>query len=363
MPIGEGKTFISEAEVDILRWRWRLREHPNYPESLWPTYDSPASFVDAIFSNRKYVDEMKVLKRTKCPGRRHRGALLKATKRMRLAGHLRTESMVYQFWDGPKTPQQSSALGRIGIVSIIKERLAEILASIPQAEGQPRGPLKVSTGELARFLSNDRGTSIFHTEKLLTRLENGCFVGERAVAGLCERLGIHFDDVLFVQPVIYEPKKALNDRRRQTLYDRRHKRDKFYLQTRCKFPPKLPAEPWIGSEPDLHELIVRDKTRCKVESHGLDGLAQGIQISHVMLRLSEINEVIVECRRLPREHATSKLKAISVKLADSDLAAWVSYIPGSGDRDPDGASRLIITIDKYSVDHHSVKIEGLFSLL
>jgi hypothetical protein len=377
MPIGTKKsTFITQAIIDKLaKERSWPREHRDWPEYLWrieiprvdehsskasPSCDSlPSSLeqdegspilpineieedgifgdegakeddvvptlttredVDRVFTGKGAVFGFDVFKVTICKrpgGVVHRGALV------------RSGGNVFQLWDGPKTRQRRSVLGRIGSIGIICEGIEQELLL------KRNMPKPARTSDLARFVSGNDLAEIKSAAKLLDRVNHGCFVEDLHLARICSRLGLTVEDVAFVHPTIFVG--ANTDR------------GAAYAETRSEFPPQLPAIRWIGSELELYERIVGENGHFKLEVKNLRGLT-GEQFG------GKIKFIIETCWRHGREEAPRRLIQLSDDMARAGLAAWVSFIAGSGDGDPEGRAKLIITIDNEKVDHKFIRV-------
>lgn len=337
MPISEATSAIpEEAILALIKRGWGIREHPDYPDTLWLKTYLDRNFHRSIFSGLK-TDGFEVVRKGNCPGRNHRGVVIRKP----------TAANVYQVFEG-RTRKPTICIGRIGVVSIIKQRIQEALTESPTSSTR-----KISDGELARFISGGRNEVVHSVAKLLKRLDEGCLVTEDEIAAHFDRLGVHFEELMFVHSPPYK------NRDRQL----RQARDTAYQLTAVGHLRQIGAELWAGSEPRLYNLLRCEKAACRIQSCGLGGLAAGLSIEKILKVLSEIKIELDACRMLPRDDAVAKLEKISRRLAALQLSAWVAHISGSRDGDPELAPRLIIVADKDTVRHDVIRMEGMFSIL
>lgn len=352
MPIGTGKTFITQSAVDSLaQERSWLRGHPDYPEYLLPVnngdkktqqveefsietddisseFDDPSA--DPGVTRINTIDELFRLESDwiifptatskRAPGnceRSKREVVEAGTSKHRVV-LVRVGNKVCQVWQGPRTRQRHSVLGRLGSITIICHRIQQELYKFDRRQ------TKVTIGELARFISAGNVEAIISTAKLLDRVDQGHFVNGRALVDICKRLRLVVEDVAFVHPTIF----AGDHDDRSVAYDK----------TKSKNLPWLSATPWSGAELELYERITSEGACCKLNRGTLsEAIAQQIA--------SKIKVVFDSCYHQDRERALWRLTQFSRRLGRKGLAAWVSYIAGSGDGDPDGRAKLIITIE------------------
>ena len=336
MPISAATSAIPEkAILALINRGWGIREHPDYPSRLWPATHLDRHFRRSIFSGLK-TDGFEVIRKGNCPGRNHRGVVIRKP----------TGANVYQVFEG-RTRKPTVCIGRIGVVSIIKQRIQEVLAKSPTSS-----KMEISDAELARFISRGHNGLVDSVAKLLKRLDEGCFVTEDEIAAHFDQLGVHFEELIFVHSAPYKT----NDRRL------RQARDTAYQRTAARHPRQIGADLWAGSEPRLYDLVRREKASCRVQSCDL-GSVNALRTEEILSVLSEIKIALDACWTLPRDGAVTKLEKISRNLAESEFSAWFAHIPGSGDGDPEFAPRLIIVADKNGVSHDVIRMEGLFSIL
>ena len=305
MPISERTSIITDQAIRTLTRRgWRIREHPDYPDTFWPASALRRGFRRLIFSGRR-ADGFEVVKKPNGSARNHRSVVIRKP----------SVETVFQVSEG-HTRQSTSVLGRTGVISIIRQRLEAILR------------VEVSTAELARYLSDGRyGVMVQSVDKLLRRLDQGCFVTEEQVAAYFDKLGICLEELVFSHPLPPKTRHLDPKRVREERNPRRDRRQVAYRRTAERYPRKLAAHCWAGSEPALYTFLRREKAACRIQSCGLDGLAKGVPLPSILEILSEIGIVLDCSRRLSRNDAIAKLEEISAKLSASRLNAWFAHIP------------------------------------
>jgi hypothetical protein len=320
-----GTALLEAAIVDLNRRQaWSLQSHHCWPTLLVPKVFMDKQDLDALSAGYQLLGGSWTV--VEASDRRDpRFALT-----VRVAG--KVPRTVVQVWKGRPTRQNTSVLGRIGSIEIVCERIDDAIARTAGTTAN-----KLAIAELARHVAKIGNYSSERVRKLLGRINDGHFVSESSVDCFSIVIGITVAELTFASPHLYQA-----GLRRSTL-----------------LAPAIWAEQWEGQEEYIYGLLTQSRSYCTAYFQILNGPADdgviGTGTHHI---LTLVYKAIELSRKLFSDDALCRLKQVSRELQRRGLGAWVSYLPGSPDGDPEGGPRrprFVVTIDKRDAAHRCVR--------